>query len=119
MANAAVNGIRVEYETWGDPAAPAVLLIMGLGMQLTSWPDAFRDGLVAGGFRSSPSTTATRAVDADRRAPRPEPPLQIARRGCAPVHSPYKLDDMAADAVGLPDGSRSPPPTSSACRWAA
>ena len=34
-----------------EPGAPVVLLVMGLGMQLTSWPDGFRDGLVAHGFR--------------------------------------------------------------------
>jgi len=51
MPRANTNGIALEYEVSGDPAAPPILLIMGLGMQLTSWPPALRDGLVARGFR--------------------------------------------------------------------
>lgn len=35
---ARANGIEIEYEIDGDQDAPAVLLVMGLGGQLTSWP---------------------------------------------------------------------------------
>ena len=45
------NGITLEYESLGDPAAPAVLLVMGLGMQLVAWPDPFCERLVQQGFR--------------------------------------------------------------------
>ena len=31
--------IELEYDTFGDPAHPAVLLIMGTGMSLTAWDD--------------------------------------------------------------------------------
>jgi pimeloyl-ACP methyl ester carboxylesterase len=34
-----VNGITIAYETIGDPTAVPVLLIMGLGAQLITWPD--------------------------------------------------------------------------------
>jgi len=105
MASAAANGITLEYETWGDPAAPPILLIMGLGMQLTSWPDALREGLVAHGFRviafdnrDCGHSTRIRM----RRAPNLM--LQIARAWARlPVRAPYTLDDMAADTVGLLD----------------
>ena len=40
MPKVTANGIKIEYETFGDPAHPAMLLIMGLGMQ----PPAFVAG---------------------------------------------------------------------------
>ena len=41
MAKAASGKIEIEYETFGDPADPAVLLINGLGSQMTRWPEPF------------------------------------------------------------------------------
>ena len=32
MTAVAANGITIEYESLGDPLAPPILLIMGLGM---------------------------------------------------------------------------------------
>ena len=34
---APANGIEIAYETIGDPSDPALLLVMGLGMQLIHW----------------------------------------------------------------------------------
>ncbi|WJR59609.1 alpha/beta fold hydrolase [Pseudomonas alloputida] len=42
---------RLCYRSHGHEAAPAVLLIVGLGLQLTYWPQALIDGLVERGFR--------------------------------------------------------------------
>src|SRR5580692_8201477 len=50
MPTAHVNGIDIAYETQGDQANPALLLVMGLGAQLIVWPDAFVDQLVDRGF---------------------------------------------------------------------
>jgi len=50
VARAKANGIEIEYETAGDKGDPAVLLVMGLGAQLTIWPDAFFHGLAKRGF---------------------------------------------------------------------
>jgi pimeloyl-ACP methyl ester carboxylesterase len=41
MARAKSVDIEIEYETFGDPADPALLLINGLGSQMTRWPEAF------------------------------------------------------------------------------
>lgn len=38
MPLASANAITLEYETAGNSDAPPILLIMGLGMQLTWWP---------------------------------------------------------------------------------
>lgn len=50
MPVAHANGLDLYYETIGDPADPAVLLIMGLGSQLIDWPDEFCQALAARGF---------------------------------------------------------------------
>lgn len=53
------NGIDIEIEDTAEInpqdldayTRPAVLLVMGLGMQLVAWPQAFIDALVDAGFR--------------------------------------------------------------------
>ena len=80
MPLANTNGISLEYEITGEPAAPPIVLIMGLGMQLTSWPDPLRDGLVARGFRVSAFDNRDAGLSTRVRARRrPNLMLQIAR----------------------------------------
>jgi pimeloyl-ACP methyl ester carboxylesterase len=43
--------IELEYEAWGDPKNPAILMIMGLGAQLIHWPEkTFVRPLAAAGY---------------------------------------------------------------------
>ncbi|HVU71490.1 MAG TPA: alpha/beta hydrolase [Mycobacteriales bacterium] len=42
--------VELAYETFGDPQAPPVLLIMGLGTQMLAWPDALCEDLAVRGF---------------------------------------------------------------------
>ena len=51
MASKDANGIRLEYESIGEAGAPPVLLIMGLGCQLITWPEEFCEGLRGRGLR--------------------------------------------------------------------
>ena len=44
------NGLRIAFDTAGDPKAVPLLLVHGLGMQLTAWPEEFVEGLVELGF---------------------------------------------------------------------
>ena len=44
------GGIRLCYDTFGDPADPALLLIMGLGTQMVAWHEDFCARLVGEGF---------------------------------------------------------------------
>lgn len=105
MPRAPANGITIEYETFGDPAAPPVLLVMGLGAQMISWNDEFCELLAGRGFHvirfdnrdCGLSTWMDEAGPAD---------IPGAINGeAAPA---YTLDDMAADAVGLLDALRIP-----------
>ena len=45
------NGLHIEVDDSGPAHAPVVLLIMGLGMQLTAWPEAWVAALRQAGFR--------------------------------------------------------------------
>jgi pimeloyl-ACP methyl ester carboxylesterase len=44
------GGIELEYETTGDPANPAMVLVMGYTAQLTAWGDGFCRLLADEGF---------------------------------------------------------------------
>ena len=50
MPQITANGIQLEYEVFGDPAKTPLLLVMGLGAQLTLWPMELVDALMARGY---------------------------------------------------------------------
>ena len=98
--------LHIEYDTLGNPAHPAIVLIMGLGMQLTSWPDAFCHGLVARGFFVVRFDNRDAGLSG-RALPKPgcHPLWAVAASVLhLPVRAPYTLDDMAHDTIGLMDG---------------
>ena len=105
MTIASVRGIQLDYESFGDVAAPAVLLIMGLGMPGIAWPDPFVDALVAAGFRVIRFDNRDCGRSSKLAGARlPDLRLAIARALLRrAVSAPYTLDDMAADGVGLLD----------------
>jgi pimeloyl-ACP methyl ester carboxylesterase len=100
-ANIGPSRIDMAYDQRGDQGDPAVLLIMGVGGQLVSWPDGFLDALVARRlqiirFDDRDSGRSTHFGSA------PKPDLAAALAGDFSSAS-YTLSDMAADAVGLLD----------------
>ncbi len=105
MASITTNGITLEYESLGEEGAPVVLLIMGLGMQLVSWPEPFCRMLVARGFRvvrfDNRDCGLSQKMD-HLGKPHLVRTIMRARLGLAP-RAPYTLDDMARDSVGLLD----------------
>lgn len=105
IGEAQVNGIKLTYEDKGAKDAPVILLVMGLGGQLTLWPDEFVDALVAHGFRTI--RYDNRDVGLSTRFEAAGVPnlkwmfVKAALR--LPVRPAYSLADMAADGIGLLD----------------
>ncbi len=104
VPTAAANGIELTYETFGDPAAETVLLIMGLGAQLTGWDDGFCALLVARGYHVVRFDNRDIGMSTWIDTPGLDVPTAVlaALGGDASV-APYLLADMAKDVVGLLD----------------
>ncbi len=100
-----VKGVELAYDTFGDSNDPPMLLIMGLGEQMIRWDVRFCQGLAAAGFwvirfdnRDVGNSTKFEAAGVPN-------VLALLMGGQAPdaMSVPYKLMDMAQDAVGLLD----------------
>ena len=105
MAKANVNGIDIEYETFGASSSPTLLLIMGIGGQLIQWQEEFcrqiadhgyhvirydnRDSGLSTKFSETGMPEITEKIGA----------LFMGRE----VVIPYYMEDMADDAAGLLD----------------
>jgi pimeloyl-ACP methyl ester carboxylesterase len=93
------NGIDIRYETVGDPADPALLLVMGLGAQLIDWPREFCEQLAARGLyvilfdnRDAGLSTALDELGV--------PDIPALLRGDRSA-APYLIADLAADTAAL------------------
>jgi len=103
------NGISIEVEDTGADGLhggrPAVLLIMGLGMQLVAWPPAFVHALVEQGFRVI--RFDNRDIGLSQHFDHLGVPNLLweglkHRMGLG-VRAPYSVHEMAADALGVLD----------------
>jgi pimeloyl-ACP methyl ester carboxylesterase len=102
---ARVGELELEYDTFGSRDYPAMLLVMGLGSQMVHWDENFCRLLAEHGFfvvrfdnRDVGLSTKLEA------AGRPNVPQAYMDAGMGrPVTAPYRLWDLADDAIGLLD----------------
>ncbi|WP_128977738.1 alpha/beta fold hydrolase [Streptomyces roseicoloratus] len=94
------SGVTICFRDFGDEADPAILLVAGLGEDLTFWTDSFSGSLVARGFRVVAIDNRDVGQSTFVSAPPPALWRQIAAR---PRGDAYALADMAQDAVGVLD----------------
>jgi pimeloyl-ACP methyl ester carboxylesterase len=106
MAAIQANGITIEYDIHGPDDGEPLLLVMGLGAQLTAWPIDFVDALVERSFRvvrfDNRDIGLSTKIDAP--APTRRQTIMSAMSRRFAKEAAYTLDDMAADAAGLLDG---------------
>jgi pimeloyl-ACP methyl ester carboxylesterase len=100
MPRASANGIELEYETFGDQTKPAMLLIMGLGVQMLGWDERFCNMLVDRGFFVIRYDNRDVGLSTHTEGPIPNPLELMAGNTSSAA---YTLDDMADDAAGLLD----------------
>jgi pimeloyl-ACP methyl ester carboxylesterase len=105
MPQIRVNGIDIEYESFGCDGDPAILLIMGLAVQLIMWPAAFCEGLAARGFRviRFDNRDIGKSTHLSHLGAPNIPETMMKVMGGQTVVPPYTLDDMAKDSVSLLD----------------
>ncbi len=112
MTQTAVRSGRVKtshvdlyYEDAGELSAPPVILVLGLGAQLTLWPDALCRALLDSGLRLIRFDSRDIGLSADFVHHLPLDLLAnfVRVRLGLPVAAPYDLHDMAADVIAVMD----------------
>jgi proline iminopeptidase len=105
MPDVQTNGLSVHYQSLGREDHPAIVLVMGLAMQMIVWPDALCDMLVARGLRvirfDNRDVGLSSHLDHLGVPSIPLAYLKFLVR--LPVRAPYLIDDMARDTAGLID----------------
>jgi pimeloyl-ACP methyl ester carboxylesterase len=86
MSRAKNGNVEIEWQSFGDDRPETFLLVNGLGSQMTRWPEAFCEKLVAKGYR---------AIRYDNRD---------TGLSTWPTEA-YTLSDMAADGIAVLDAA--------------
>jgi pimeloyl-ACP methyl ester carboxylesterase len=96
---AAANGLTIAYETFGSSSDAPILMVMGLGTQMIAWPDEMCQQIADRGFYvirfDNRDVGLSTHLD---ELPTPTRSDLLLRR-----KPPYKVTDMARDALGLMD----------------
>jgi pimeloyl-ACP methyl ester carboxylesterase len=105
MPQVKANGLEIYYESHGPQTAEPILLIMGLGAQMSRWSPELIGKLTSAGHRviafDNRDVGLSEKLD-DAGAPDMRAVVLALRDGRKPDVR-YTLDDMAADAAGLLD----------------
>ena len=105
MPQIEANGLDIEFESFGSESAETILLVMGLGAQLTQWPLALCHALVVKGYRvvrfDNRDSGLSSRIERDRAFAVSDAFFALASGKTS--LAPYSLSDMAADTVGLMD----------------
>ena len=97
------NGISITYDTFGHSGHPPLLLVMGLGAQMTAWDDEFCAQLAAEDLyviRYDNRDVGLSSHFDDQGVPDMQQLVADMMAGNTP-NIAYTLDDMAADGMGL------------------
>lgn len=86
IGRAAIGPIELAYQTFGSPADPPVLLIMGLATQMLGWDEGFCELLAAEGLY---------VIRFDNRD------IGLSTHDPGTLEIPYRLEDLADDTAGL------------------
>ena len=102
MPSVDVNGITIEYERAGS--GEPLLLVMGLGAQLTAWPIELVEGLVDRGYEVIRFDNRDSGLSSKSDWEPPSPVKAFVRKVFRrPIETGYVIDDLADDAAGLLD----------------
>jgi pimeloyl-ACP methyl ester carboxylesterase len=104
MVQISANGVQLEYDERGPKDGTPILLIMGFGAQMTSWPDEFPAALAAAGLRVI--RFDNRDVGLSQKWDGVMPNMKTVQADLAAGRKPdvpYVLADMASDAASLLD----------------
>lgn len=103
MPKAKVNDIEIEYDTFGDASSRPLLLIMGLGGQMIAWDEELCKKLVERDFfviRFDNRDVGLSTKFEEAGVPNLKKIFKQRETG-ETISAPYKVEDMADDAVGL------------------
>lgn len=102
---AVATGIEIEYETFGSPSNPTVLLVSGFTAQLLMWPADFCQMIAEAGFHvvRFDNRDCGLSTKLDGREVDTNGVIHAALMEDPVPAVPYTLSDMAADAIGLLD----------------
>jgi pimeloyl-ACP methyl ester carboxylesterase len=101
MPRAQANGIELEYDTFGDAGRPAMLLIMGLGVQMLGWDERFCNMLAERGYHVIRFDNRDIGLSSKVEGGPIPNPLELMTGNYSSAS--YTLDDMADDTAGLLD----------------
>jgi len=103
MPQTKVGNVQIEWSESGIASNPLVLLIAGMGAQLTMWPQALMDRIAAAGFRVVCFDNRDIGLSSGFEHVASDAAVRAAFGGEGPLPIAYGVADMAADALGLMD----------------